>query len=229
MKSDIIITIDGPSGAGKSTLARDLANKLGWSFLDTGAIYRAVAFAAMEKALSLDDPAALGTFVRSLDVKVELAADKSRVFLGKRELTDLIRGEEVSKAASKISSHKDVRLALLDLQLRIGEKGKLVTEGRDQGTAVFPWARLKFYLTASVEERAKRRHKELMEKSENVTYKEVLEKMIERDTADETRETFPLRPADGAIVIDATLLTQAEALLAMAVKAWDVFPDIFAL
>ncbi|MDR2405940.1 MAG: (d)CMP kinase [Deltaproteobacteria bacterium] len=226
MNLDTIITIDGPSAAGKSTLARELARCLGWSFLDTGAIYRAVAVVAMEKGLMESSPELLGKFVASLDIRVELTADKSRIFLGDRELTSLIRSEEVGKAASQISSYPEVRRALHELQARLGEKGRLVTEGRDQGTAIFPWARLKFFLTATLEERAKRRHRELLEKNPTICYDDILEKMTSRDRADETREATPLRVAPGAIVLNTTELTQDNVLKIMEEKAREIFSDV---
>ncbi|MDR2352256.1 MAG: (d)CMP kinase [Deltaproteobacteria bacterium] len=226
MTTDTIITIDGPAAAGKSTLARELARSLGWSFLDTGAIYRAVALVAMEKGITVADPVVLEDFVKSLDLKVELSADKSRIFLGERELTSLIRTEEVSKAASQLAGVPELRRALSGLQLSLGEKGRLVTEGRDQGTAIFPKARLKFFLTASNEARARRRHLELSEKDPSLNYGEVLEKLITRDRFDETREATPLKMATDAVLIDTTELSLDEVLTIMEEKAREVFSDV---
>jgi cytidylate kinase len=221
-----IITIDGPSAAGKSTLARGLASALGWSFLDTGAIYRAVAVAALENGLVGGAPAALGELARRLAIRVETSGSRSRVFIGEREVTDLIRTERVSKAASQTSSVPEVRLALVDIQIRIGKAGRLVGEGRDLGTAIFPDARLKFFLTATPEERAKRRFLELVKIDPAVKLEDVLTQIQERDHADVTREMTPLRQAQDAILLNSTSLSLEEALKFMEDKAREVFSDI---
>jgi cytidylate kinase len=221
-----IITIDGPSGAGKSTLAADLASRLGWRFLDTGVLYRAVGLAALEGGVSLKDHAALGALAGALAVKVALASGKSRVFLGEREVTGLIRAEAVSAAASAVSAAPAVRESVRGLQLALGAEGRLVTEGRDQGTAIFPEARLKFFLTAGAEARARRRWLDLKKAGSGESLEEVLEKIIRRDQADESREAAPLRAAPGAVTIDSTSLSRGEVLRVMEEKARGAFPEL---
>ncbi|MDR2338649.1 MAG: (d)CMP kinase [Deltaproteobacteria bacterium] len=221
-----IITIDGPSAAGKTTLARELSKRLGWSFLDTGSIYRAVGLAAMGKGLMGEPGPVLGGFVRGLDVSVKPSPEGSRVFLGEKEMTGEIRGEDVSKAASKISGYPEVREALADIQVRVGEAGRLVTEGRDQGTYIFPDARLKFFLTASTEERARRRFLELSVKDPTLRQEDVLHRVRERDYADESRAAAPLKPAKDAVIIDSTELSQDEVLAIMERMARERFPEL---
>jgi cytidylate kinase len=221
-KSDII-TIDGPSAAGKSTLAKALARRLGWTFLDTGAIYRSAGLLAMEKGLLGAPGGILGGFVRGLGLRVVAASEGSRVFWGDRELTASIRSPEVSKAASLVSSAREVREALAGIQADLGAGGRLVSEGRDQGTAVFPHARLKFFLTADAWERARRRFKELSPKDPTLTLEEVHRTVLERDRADEGRAEAPLRPAGDAVLLDSTGLDQGEVLRIMEAKARELF------
>ncbi|MDR2199089.1 MAG: (d)CMP kinase [Deltaproteobacteria bacterium] len=222
-----IITIDGPAGAGKSTLARDLARRLAWNFLDTGAIYRAVAVAASEAGIPISSPGRMGEFVRALEVRVELESDMSRIFVDGRELTGLIRGEKISTLTSFISSFPEVRGALEGVQHRLGANGRLVSEGRDQGTKIFPLAGLKFFLTAAVGERARRRFLELALKDPSVRYEDVLAKMTERDGFDENRAETPLRAADDALLVDSTDKSKEEVLNFMEYKAREVFSDLF--
>jgi cytidylate kinase len=226
MSSSNIITIDGPSAAGKSTLARELARKLGWTFLDTGAIYRAAALACLEKGLSERSPDQAAAHVRGLDIRIQLTSDKNRIFLGDREVSELIRSEEVSNAASRISSLPEVRSALKELQLRQGENGRLVSEGRDQGTKIFPDAKLKFFLTATPEERASRRFKELKGRGEAVEYEEVLKKINERDMGDQSRAEAPLTIPPGAVSLNSTDMSREDVLDIMERKAREVFAGI---
>ncbi|HEY0980710.1 MULTISPECIES: (d)CMP kinase [unclassified Schlesneria] len=201
----MIVTIDGPAGTGKSTVARTLADRLGFEFLNTGAMYRTVAYACLKKQLPLDDEQAVAD--ETLRLKITFA--NNRVLLGDQDVTDAIRQQEVTQSASIVAAHPAVRSRLVDLQRKIAHGINLVTEGRDQGTIVFPNADCKFFLTASPEERARRRLRELEEKGEQVSLEELLEQQSLRDYRDETRACSPLQPAPNAIIIDTTDMTIA--------------------
>lgn len=199
-----IIAIDGPAGAGKSTIARQLAQKLGFALVDTGAIYRSVAFAASERHVSPDDGESLGALARSLAIDFRFEQGVNRVRLDGVDVTDDIRTPECSRLASRVSAHPAVRDALLELQRRLGRDslGGAVLEGRDIGTVVFPDASLKVFLTASEEVRARRRFEELCDKGNDVTFEAVLRDQRERDHEDANRAVAPLRPADDAVLYD---------------------------
>ena len=204
----MIIAIDGPSGAGKSTVAKAVAKKLGFSCLDTGAMYRAVAWQAMQSGVPLDDDAALGRVTRDFDIEfghVEGDPMPRRVSIGGVDVTDAIRTAEIDRAVSPVSAAPAVREALLDQQRRIGNAGDYVVEGRDIGTVVFPDAAVKVFLTASDEERAHRRVRQNVDRGiGSIDYDEVLADLRRRDAADSSRATAPLRPADDAVHIDST-------------------------
>ena len=207
-----IVTIDGPAGAGKTTLAKALARRLGWTYLDTGAMYRAVGLAAHEAGADVDDPQALAPVVAGLKLTVSPGAQATRVFLDGREVTDLLRAPHISDLASRASAHQVVREALVTLQREIGARGKIVAEGRDMGTVVFPQAGVKFFLSADNKERARRRYLELREKGVPVTEENVFQDMEKRDRADSTRTLAPLIPAPEAVTINSTKLTPEEVL-----------------
>lgn len=204
----MIIAIDGPSGAGKSTVAKAVARKLGFSCLDTGAMYRAVAWKAVQKGVSLEDDAALGTLARTYDIAfTHDPGDPSPrgVFIGGDEVTEAIRTSEIDRAVSPVSAAPSVREALVEQQRRIGRAGDYVVEGRDIGTTVFPEAEVKVFLTASPEERAHRRVRQNADRSVgSIDYEEVLADIKRRDTYDSSRETSPLKPADDAVHLDST-------------------------
>jgi cytidylate kinase len=223
MDSTCVITIDGPAGSGKSTLARALASALGWSFLDTGALYRAVAVGASERGIAGADPAELALFARDLDVSVSLESDASRVRLSGRDVTHLLRAPEISSLASRLSAFPGVRESLRAVQRRMGEGGRLVTEGRDQGTAVFPEARLKFFLTASPEARASRRARELWAKGRDDPLERVMGEMLARDREDTSREADPLLEPSGSVRVDSTSMTEREVLDLMLARAREAF------
>lgn len=204
----MIVAIDGPSGAGKSTVAKAVAKELGFSCLDTGAMYRSIAWQALHNGVALDDDAALGEVARSYDIAfghVEGDPVPKRVFIGDAEVTDAIRTAEIDRAVSPVSAAPSVRAALLDQQRRIGNAGNYVVEGRDIGTVVFPDAAVKVFLTASDEERAHRRVRQNVDRGiGSIDYEEVLADLRRRDEADSSRATAPLRAAEDAVQIDST-------------------------
>ena len=204
----MIIAIDGPSGAGKSTVAKAVAKKLGFSCLDTGAMYRAIAWQALADGVALDDDAALGEVARTCVIAFGHEAGDpvpKRVFVGDAEVTDAIRTAEIDRAVSPVSAAPSVREALVDPQRRIGRAGDYVVEGRDIGTVVFPEAPVKVFLTASDEERAHRRVRQNVDRGiGSIDYDEVLADLRRRDELDSSRATSPLRAADDAVHLDST-------------------------
>lgn len=210
----MIIAIDGPSGAGKSSVAKAVAKKLGFSCLDTGAMYRAVAWQALQNDTALDDAEALGAIARGYDIEfghVEGEPVPKRVFIGGAEVTEAIRTSEIDRAVSPVSAVPAVREALVEQQRRIGRAGNYVVEGRDIGTVVFPEAETKVFLTASNEERARRRVLQNAERGVGSTdYEEVLADLIRRDEADSSRVASPLRAAEDASRIDSTAHSMEE-------------------
>ena len=218
-----IVAIDGPAGAGKSTVARRLAEALGFVLVDTGAMYRAVALAATRAGVPWNDGERVGSLARGIVTSRAMAFEGApergvRVKLEGADISDDIRTPEIAQGASTVSAHPDVRAALLDLQRQAGQTGGVVLEGRDIGTVVFPDAELKFFLTASAEVRARRRHDELVAKGQNVTFDETLADVKERDARDEGRAVAPLRQADGAILVDSTTMSLEETVAMMLAK-----------
>jgi cytidylate kinase len=211
-----IVAIDGPAGAGKSTASRQVAARLGFAMVDTGAIYRAVALAATRAGVELDDDARLGALLPQVAIRFAPPAAPGagqRVLLGDEDVSTEIRTPPMSLGASKVSARPVVRAGLLDLQRRLAvAEGNLgaVLEGRDIGTVVFPDADAKFFLTASPEERARRRHAELRAKGDAQTYEEVLADQLRRDRDDSSRAVAPLRPAADALVVDTSGIPLAE-------------------
>jgi CMP/dCMP kinase len=197
----MVIAIDGPAGAGKSTVARGVADALGFTYLDSGAMYRCVALAALRRGADLDDGAALGEIARGLEIALELG----RVELDGEDVTEAIRAPEVGAAASRTSVHPGVREAMVDRQRTMIARGGYVAEGRDIGTVVSPDAPLKVFLTAADDERARRRAAETGE-----SLPKVVEAQRERDSRDREREHGALRPADDAVELDTTGLTVPE-------------------
>ncbi len=211
----IIIAIDGPSGAGKSTLARTLAKRLGYLQLDTGAMYRAMAWLARATGLDLSNEAAVQLFCATADIELEPVNGSSRVFANGREVTAEIRTPEISMLTSRISALGPVREAMTNLQRRMGAQGGVVLEGRDIGTVVFPDAELKFYLTASAEERGRRRFLELQAKGDSISLEATIQDVQQRDAQDAGRLLAPLRQAADARPIDSTGLTVDEVVSLM--------------
>jgi cytidylate kinase len=204
-KSAVVIAIDGPAGAGKSTVARAVAERLGLIYADTGKLYRALALKVGEAGTALDDIAALKMLCGETDVEYRYVDGESRVFLDGIDVTDkLTASETVGKLASALSVLPEVRAVLLEVQRSFVRAPGLVMEGRDIGTVIFPAATVKFYLDASLEERARRRLKDLLVKDEDVTLEEVVEQLRNRDERDKNRAVAPLRRADDAIYVDTT-------------------------
>lgn len=204
----MIITIDGPAGAGKSSAARALARRLGFEFLDTGATYRAVAYAAQRDGIDLHDEPTLADWLVGLRIELR----PGQVWLNGIEVTQLVRTPDVTAAASRVAVLPAVRRYLVDLQRALAVGRDVVSEGRDQGTVVFPHAERKFFLVADPVERARRRHRDLVARGEPITPEEVLRAQDERDRRDAGRDLAPMVPAADAIILDSTALTPDEVL-----------------
>ncbi|MBX9679457.1 MAG: (d)CMP kinase [Gemmataceae bacterium] len=199
----MIVTIDGPAGAGKSSAAKMLARRLGFDFLDTGAMYRAVTLAALRANGPLDDEAYLTSLLH--DMRLDLPA--GHVMLNGEDVTGLIRTPQVTASSGKIADSRVVRTQLVKRQREIAAGRDIVCEGRDQGTLVFPNAEAKFFLEASDEERAERRHRELQAKGEAITFEEILDSQRRRDARDACRDIAPMKAAPDAIRIDSTAMS----------------------
>jgi cytidylate kinase len=205
--SDVaVVTIDGPSGSGKGTVAQRLAKKLGWHYLDSGAIYRVLAQAALKHDVDFSDHVALTELATTLDVTFSLEESNLKVWLEGEDVSLAIRSETAGNAASKVAAVPAVRAALLQRQRDFRQAPGLVTDGRDMGTVVFPDAPFKIFLTASAEERGLRRHKQLKEKGIESNLSDLIAEIAERDKRDSERSVAPLKPADDAFILDSTEL-----------------------
>jgi cytidylate kinase len=206
-----IIALDGPAASGKSTLGRSLADSLGYLFFDTGILYRAITWIAIQHDLNLRDETVITELAQKaqIDIRPPSKADgrPCDVVLGDTDVTWDMRNSDVDANVSVVSAYAGVRQALSEQQRRIGLRGKVVMVGRDIGTVVLPQADLKIYLDASAEERAKRRFDEIIARGEKADYDEILRKVVERDRIDSTRAVAPLRPADDAVIIDSDKMT----------------------
>ena len=207
-----IVAIDGPAGAGKSTVARLLARELDFVLVDTGAMYRVVALAATRAGVPFSDGTRLGELAQVLATSGAITFERDpvrglRVKLSGEDVSEVIRTPDMGMGASDVSTHAEVREALLDLQRQAGSAGGVVLEGRDIGTVVFPDAELKIFLTASPEVRARRRYEELAAKGQSVTYEETLQDVRRRDAQDMGREHAPLRQAEGGVLVDSSNLS----------------------
>lgn len=207
MVSTEIITIDGPSGSGKSTISRQVAAKLGYTYLDTGAMYRAVGFKAMQLGVELDSSKGLEKILENIDLVLAPGNGDTRVILDQEDISDAIRTAEMGPVASKVSAQAVVRKKLTQMQREMGEKGRVVVEGRDTGTVVFPGARFKFYLDAQPEERARRRCLQLQERGEQADEAAILSQLLLRDKDDASRALAPLQAAGDATIIDSSTMT----------------------
>jgi cytidylate kinase len=202
----MIVTIDGPAGSGKSTTARLVAQRLGFKYIDTGATYRAVAFGVVERKIDPKDKRRVEDLSSTLDIDFK----GDRVFLSGKDITEVIKDEEIGKIASLCSTYKGVREKMVALQRRLAREGNIICEGRDIGTVVFPHAKIKIYMDASIKERAKRRMLELKERGKCKSQEEIERDLKLRDKQDRTRKYAPLRIPKGAIIIDTTNLSIEE-------------------
>ena len=206
------IAIDGPAGAGKSTLARKAAERLGYIYVDTGALYRTVGLYSIRKGFDTKDAASVGETLKDIDIKLGFTDEGQRVYLNGEDVSEAIRTPEASMGASNVSAIPCVREFLFDLQKQIAKENDCLMDGRDIGTVVLPDAQVKIFLTASPETRAKRRYDELVAKGSDVTFQDVLDDLIKRDYQDTHREIAPLKAADDAVVLDTSDFTFEQSL-----------------
>ncbi len=206
----ISIAIDGPAGAGKSTIAKELSKKLLYIYVDTGALYRAIGLYMIDNNINNDKSAV--SSLKNIKVNLEFIDKEQKVFLCGKDVSSKIRTPEVSMMASKVSAIPEVRSFLFDLQQNMAKQNNVIMDGRDIGTVVLPDANVKIFLTASLEKRAQRRYKDLLEKGIKCQYEEVLRDIIKRDEDDSNRKIAPLKPADDAIIIDTTEYSLKESI-----------------
>lgn len=206
------IAIDGPAGAGKSSISKAVAGEMGYLYIDTGAMYRAVGLAALEGGVDFADGEALTALAREADIKLTIEPDGQHIFMNGQDVTGKIRTPSVSMAASAVSAIGGVRKALVDIQRQIAGNNDVIMDGRDIGTVVLPKAEVKIYLTASVEARAERRAAEMREKGEDVDFDEVKRDIEKRDHSDTHRKESPLRRADDAVLLDTSELNFEESV-----------------
>lgn len=213
MNGHYAIAIDGPSGAGKSTMARQLAKNFGFIYVDTGAIYRTLGLACYRAGIDRKDVKAVMALLPTLEIKIQYnEAGEQCMILNGEDVSRDIRLPEISVCASDVSAHQEVRSFLLDMQRRFARENNVIMDGRDIGTVVLPDAELKIFLTASPEARARRRHKELLAKGEDVSFEEVLRDMKYRDEQDSTRAAAPLKKAEDAVEVDSSDLNFEETI-----------------
>lgn len=221
-----IITIDGPAGSGKSTVSRLLAEKLGYLYLDTGAMYRAVALQANRLDIDFKDSSALEDVCKNLDLGFITEGTSPKIFIGDEDVSILIREPKMDMLASDVSAVKEVRRSMTELQRKIGRSGDLVAEGRDMGTVVFPDADYKFFITASHKARSERRYSERIKRGEPVLMEDVETDLSKRDEQDSNRTIAPLKPAHDAVIIDTSPLTITQVIEKMLLEMGSGNSDI---
>lgn len=208
----IAVAIDGPAGAGKSTIAQKVASELGFVYVDTGALYRAIGFACLDKNIDITNSDAVASILPQTDIRIIFFNGEQRVLLNDEDISEKIRTEEVSMTASTVSAIPQVRKFLLELQRDFAKNDNVIMDGRDIGTVVLPNAQVKIFLTASPEVRAERRTKQLIEKGKKADYSVILETIRKRDYNDSHREIAPLKPSDESIIVDTTDITLEESI-----------------
>ncbi len=209
------VAIDGPSGAGKSSVSKAVAKAAGFVHVDTGALYRSLAYTAIKNNVEISDISAVDKMLSNLDVALKLDNGEQKVYVNGDDVTPYLRTEDVSMAASNISKIPSVRAFLLETQRRAARENNVIMDGRDIATVVLPDADVKVFLTASAEKRAERRYKELLAKNEEVEYNKILEDVIKRDKQDTERETAPLKPSEESVIVDTTSMTFEESVRAI--------------
>lgn len=210
-----IVAIDGPAGAGKSTVAKGVAERLGYIYVDTGAMYRAVALKVIREKIAVSDHAAIAALARRLDIRFEKVGDEQRIFVDGEDVTEAIRTAEATRLSSPVSAIKGVRKRLVELQRKMGERGGIVMEGRDIGTVVFPNAEVKVFLTASAGERARRRTDQLRQMGVEADVQQIAAEISERDLRDSSRSEAPLKQAPDAVLIETDGLTLEQVINAV--------------
>ncbi|MDR1253530.1 MAG: (d)CMP kinase [Oscillospiraceae bacterium] len=209
----ISIAIDGPAGAGKSTVAQKVASRLGYIYVNTGSFYRAVSFYLICHGIKIDNEDLIENTLPKINFELKFLNGKQIILLENEDISQKIRSEQVSTVASKISALKSVRLHLLDMQRKIADENNVVMDGRDIGTVVLPHATVKIFLTASANERANRRFREIKKGDKDITFEQVLNSITQRDYRDSKRDIAPLKPAESAIILDSTHLTFSNVVL----------------
>ena len=208
--NNFILTIDGPAASGKSTTARIIANKLHWLYLDTGAMYRAMAVKIVQNNIALDDSVSIGKIADETEISIKQTKNGMKVFLDQEDITNKIRTPEIDRAVGPVCEVPQVREVLVSLQKKIGSKGNIVAEGRDMGTVVFPKADLKIFLIASLPSRAERRFKDMKKMGLEISKEELIQEIQKRDQRDANRAHSPLKKAEDSIVLDTTHLSIAQ-------------------
>jgi len=206
MEKQLVITVDGPAGVGKSTVSKELAKKISYAYLDTGALYRAIAYKVWKSGLPLNDDKKLSGLCGNAKISLKLVNGDMKIFVDKEDITEKIRTEEIGLLASRVSAVPVVRKALLPIQRDAGKRGGIVAEGRDMGTVVFPDADVKFFLSADLKERTKRRYNQLLEKRISSDYSDIQKGLEKRDCQDTERNISPLKPSVDSIIIDTTYM-----------------------